>query len=74
MSDSRLKKMTEMEREFKVSATGIESDLIKMYQKSMASQQDLLKLENELLMQTKQPLEIQTEQPNEKNQNESKKN
>ena len=74
MSDSRLKKMTEMEREFKVSTNGIEADLIKMYQKSTASQQDLLKLENELLMQPKQPLEIQTEQPHEKNQNELKKN
>ena len=58
-----------MEREFKVSTNGIEADLIKIYQKSMANQQDLLKLEKELLMQQiqpKQPLEIQTEQPNEK--------
>ena len=62
MSDSRLKKMTQMEREFKDSTNGIEADLIKIYQKSMVNQQDLLKLEKDLLMQQmqpKKPLEIQ---------------
>ena len=37
MSDSRLKKMTQIEREFKVSTNGIEADLIKIYQNRVAN-------------------------------------
>ena len=53
-----------MEKEWNAILDGIESDLIKLKEKSMETQNELVKLQFELLkqkMQPKNPLENQTE-------------
>ena len=64
MSECNLKNLTLVEKEWNAILDGIESDLIKLKEKSMETQNELVKLQFELLkqkMQPKNPLENQTE-------------
>ena len=64
MSECNLKNLTLVEKEWNAILDGIESDLIKLKEKSMETQNELVKLQFELLkqkMQPRNPLENQTE-------------